>query len=226
MFENKIVRILPGYRSRKRGHSESVKDKLERVGSAVGHTMKMVNPLNPFKFWMNILKPKQSSNRKYSKSRYEQRRRDPYDYSYRKNRYDSSYRTIDYDEYDYEEIGNHNLNSRTGGKEKKQQSRTDENEKQRYLSQKDAGYFDGFIDTYKKNKDFMKKENIAAAIEESDDEELKKSVDANFKKGFGLIYDKNFKDPWGEIHEPKAKLKLAKYYGKEDHYDDDEIFRY
>ena len=224
MLKNKLFHIFPGYRSRKRGHSESVKGKLERVGSAVGHTMKMVNPLNPFKFWMNILKPKQSSNRKYSKSRYEQRRRDPYDYSFRKNRYDSSYRTIDYDEYDYEEIENQNVNSRTDEKENEKPSQTDE--KARYFSQNDPGYFDGFIDTYKKNKDFIKEENIAAAIEESDDDELKKSIDANFKKGFGIIYDNNFKDPWGEIHEPKAKLKLAKYYRKEDNYDDDENFRY
>jgi len=173
-----------GYGTRKRGYTESGVEKFKRPTS-----VKMMNPLQ---YLAHVLSQKSTSRRRYSSYR----RSDPYDYSYRKNRYDSSYRTIDYE--DYEGVENHLI---THGDQIDKDSQV-------YYSEKEPGYFEGIIDTYKRNKDFIDKENKDGVVEDK-----QKHVDKNF----GLVFDTPSNQPWGEIHQPKDKLELAKYYGKDEY---------
>jgi len=201
------------YRTRKRG--PSIKQRLQRVGDVVEDSMQMVNPLNPFKFWMNILNPAPISSRKKSRNRFERKRsksKSTLDFAYRKKKYPGSYRTIN------EEVM------------KPMVEENITNEKTNFDNEIEninkPGYFG---DTYKKNKKLIEKENKMAAAQEVDDHELKKSIDANIKNGFDLIFDKNFKKPWGKIHEPKkysAMDKIEEYRKYDDNYVYDEYLPY
>ena len=188
------------YRSRKRGQSElvkNVKQGLERVGNVVDHSIQMANPL---KFWMNVLNPSPGSSRKQSKSRSKKKKsksKGSLDYAYRKKKWGrGQYRTIDDDALLMQV--------------KSTVDDITENEEPKYIG--DPRYFD----TFKKNKDFIEEESKAAGVNEATDDEIKKSIDENFDKGFGSIYDK-IQKPWGEIHKPQILSKMGDY-GKEDDY--------
>ena len=172
-----------GYGSRKMGYTEPVKEKYRRP---TGVTM-----MNPLQYLVYTLGKKSGLRKRYGSYR----RSDPYDYSYRKTRYDGRYRTIEYD--DYEDIENHLI------------ANGDQMEDGHvYYDEKEAGYFEGIIDTYRRNKDFIDKENKDSGVQDE-----QQHVDKNF----GLVFDSSINKPWGEVHQPKEKLKLAKYYGKEEY---------